>query len=566
MSSEIKTVLIADPRISRITSDIHVAVKEGPASCVVQGYKTNSNSSSTTLFNVNVPSENNLVDRNLRVNGTIQLVLDITTVDAINQSSFTICPAAFPLNQALQSASLTLNNAKVSVQSADVLNVITKQYEQRFLSKHIQTTPSFVDKYFGLATEGMNGASSAAWGGGIESAEKDSDTAGRADCEISYSFYTEAGVLVAAATQLTANTKYVVEVQLQVNEPILGMPTLEFKEDEASFMGINSLELVLQYNDLRNVFNCSLDLVTKRTAGKRFGTASDLFITDDAKLMTRQMSLHPSQYAKLNTKNVLPFDEFIAYKSTINTPADTANVEQASTQVISMRQVPDKIYILVRPQYRAQKPIWSNNLCFPITNVNIVFNNKAGLLSEMSQVELYQMSRRNGSQQSWNEFRGICRNGNGENITSLGGIVVIDPVRDLGLDDILSSGSLGQFGFQAMVSANSILNVANSTVSALELVVIASYGGCMITSQGSSATMSGLLTKSSVLEAKEGKAQIDYESLEEMAGGNLAKRGVTAIGNLLMKNRGKIGKAIGDKIAGAGAYQTSGGSKLSKYM
>jgi len=49
MSSELSTFLIEDPRISRITSDIHVAVKDGPASCVIQGYPTNSNSASTTL-------------------------------------------------------------------------------------------------------------------------------------------------------------------------------------------------------------------------------------------------------------------------------------------------------------------------------------------------------------------------------------------------------------------------------------------------------------------------------------------------------------------------------------
>jgi hypothetical protein len=75
--------------------------------------------------------------------------------------------------------------------------------------------------------------------------------------------------------------------------------------------------------------------------------------------------------------------------------------------------VPDKIYIVVRPQYRSQKAYWSNNLCYPISQVNITFNNKAGLLSKMDAYSLYQMSRRNGSQQSWSEFRGVVRNGNG---------------------------------------------------------------------------------------------------------------------------------------------------------
>jgi hypothetical protein len=115
---------------------------------------------------------------------------------------------------------------------------------------------------------------------------------------------------------------------------------------------------------------------------------------------------------------VLPFDEFVAYKTTLSLPADGQGVDSAMTNVISMRQVPDKIYIVVRPQYRSQKAYWSNNLCYPISQVNITFNNKAGLLSEMDAYSLSQMSRRNGSQQSWNEFRGVVRNGNGVKFSS----------------------------------------------------------------------------------------------------------------------------------------------------
>jgi hypothetical protein len=572
MSSELSTFLIEDPRISRITSDIQVAVKDGPASCVVQGYPTNSNSSSTTLFNVNVPSENTLVDRNLRVQGTIQCVMELTVgANAVPLAELQIIPSAFPLNQALQSASLTLNNAKVTVQSSDILNIITKQYHQRFLSKHIQTTPSMVDKYYAKAVDAMDNNKPSAWGAGVDNGEKDSDTVGRADSAISYVVYTGAGAVVAGGN-LTADTTYYVEITLEVNEPILGMPTLEFKEDESSYLGINNLELVLQYNDFKNVFNVNKELVMSFASGKKFGAqASTLFLKDDARLMARYISLHPSQYAKLNAKNILPFDEFIAYKTTLTLPADGQGVDNAMTNVISMRQVPDKIFIVVRPQYRSQKAYWSNNLCYPINQVNVTFNNKAGLLSEMDAFSLYQMSRRNGSQQTWNEFRGVVRNGNGTTYTSLGSIIVIDPCRDLGLSDMLSSSSLGQFGFQALVSCNQITGIANSVVGNIELCVLASYGGVMITERGSSATMSGLLTKTSVLEAKEkGTSSIDYEDVESLSGGNLMKKGITSLGDVIQRNRGSIAKAIrkgADVVGGAkSSYSTSGGSKLSKYM
>ena len=115
------------------------------------------------------------------------------------------CPLAFPLNQALQSASLTLNNAKVTVQSPDILNIITKQYHQRFLSKHIQTTPSLVDKYFAKAVDAMDNNKPSGWGAGVDNAEKDSDTVGRADSSISYVVRTAGGVRVVAG-DLVANT------------------------------------------------------------------------------------------------------------------------------------------------------------------------------------------------------------------------------------------------------------------------------------------------------------------------------------------------------------------------
>lgn len=574
MSSELSTFLVEDPRISRITNDIHIAVKDGPASCVVQGYPTNSNSSSTTLFNVNVPSENTLVDRNLRVQGTIQCVMELTVGGtAIPASELQIIPSAFPLNQALQSASLTLNNAKVTVQSSDILNIVTKQYHQRFLSKHVQTTPSMVDKYYANAVDAMADNKGSAWGAGIDYAEKDSDTSGRADSAINYVIYTGAGAEVPTADNLTANTTYYVEINLDVNEPILGLPTAEFKEDESSYLGINNLELVLQYNDFKNVFNVNQEVVMSFSGGKKFGTASTLFLKDDARLMTRYLSLHPSQYAKLNAKNILPFDEFVAYKTTLTLPADGVGVDSAMTNVISMRQVPDKIYIVVRPQYRSQKAYWSNNLAYPISQVNITFNNKAGLLSEMDAYSLYQMSRRNGSQQSWNEFRGVVRSGNGTTYNSLGSIVVIDPCRDLGLSDMLSSSSLGQFGFQAIVSCNKMETIANSALGNIELCVLANYAGVMVTERGSSATMSGLLTKAEVLEAKEkGTSKIDYEDVEAMSGGSLAKKGLTALGDVLKRHRASLGKSAGkavESVVGGSkmsSYSTTGGSKLSKYM
>ena len=176
--SELSTVLISDSRYADITSSVTIGVKDGPASVIHQKYQTNSNSTSSTLFNINVPSENTLIDRNLHVEGTLSCYYE-TTVASDDSITFKIVPSAFPMNQALQSATITLNNAKTSVQTQDVLQVYLKQFDQKFLSKHCQMTPSYVDKYYGKVMDAATNDGSGSYMSGIESSEKDSDTVGR---------------------------------------------------------------------------------------------------------------------------------------------------------------------------------------------------------------------------------------------------------------------------------------------------------------------------------------------------------------------------------------------------
>ena len=69
--SELCTVLISDSRYNDITDRVTIGVKDGPASVIHQKYQHNSNSTSSTLFNINIPSENTLIDRNIHIEGTV---------------------------------------------------------------------------------------------------------------------------------------------------------------------------------------------------------------------------------------------------------------------------------------------------------------------------------------------------------------------------------------------------------------------------------------------------------------------------------------------------------------
>ena len=45
-------------------------------------------------------------------------------------------------------------------------------------------------------------------------------------------------------------TNVIVVCTATVSEPLLGLPTATMKEDESNYLGINNLELLLQWNDI----------------------------------------------------------------------------------------------------------------------------------------------------------------------------------------------------------------------------------------------------------------------------------------------------------------------------
>ena len=250
-NTSLKTFLIEEPRISKITDQLKIGVKDGPASCVVQKYRANSNSSTSTLFNVNIPSINTLVDRHLTIECVMTFNATFTVpapaaVGAVQATTIvSALPSAFPMNQSLQSASITINNSKLSVQSSDVLNILTKQYHQKYLSQNLQGTPNYVDKYFALSSAASEmKRQSGSWWSNCASGEKDSDTVGRGDSDCSILLFGP-GLSVAGEDimyndcETVSSGEHRRQFNYKVKEPIFGLPGCELHENEGCFLGVN---------------------------------------------------------------------------------------------------------------------------------------------------------------------------------------------------------------------------------------------------------------------------------------------------------------------------------------
>ena len=124
-------------------------------------------------------------------------------------------------------------------------------------------TPSYVDKYYGKVKDATTNDGSGSYMSGIESGEKESDTVGRFNEDFSVIVsvndvvidHDEGEYSVINNTAVSVTVR--VECSVNVSEPLVGLPTAEMKEDESNYLSINNLELLLQWNDMRNVFNIS---------------------------------------------------------------------------------------------------------------------------------------------------------------------------------------------------------------------------------------------------------------------------------------------------------------------
>ena len=73
MSSDFKTCLIMDDRIANLTDNITYAVKKGAQQITTAEFKSTSQSTSSIVFNVVVPSLETVIDRHVMLRATIRI-------------------------------------------------------------------------------------------------------------------------------------------------------------------------------------------------------------------------------------------------------------------------------------------------------------------------------------------------------------------------------------------------------------------------------------------------------------------------------------------------------------
>jgi hypothetical protein len=558
--SDFKTVLVKDSVIGDITSDIDFAVKSGASQCTYQRFPSTSSSNSALIFNVQVPSENVVIGRDVLVNTGLTFTINCTNVPnatAPFSLGTGVSLQAFPFNELLTTATVQINNTTCSINMQDVLPSIMRMNDSRELYRWNSTTPSLPDQAYGVYSDGFGASNNGL--AGYANASYDVDQVPRGAFPLQVVRWYINNTLQAGTTPLgSATATDIIRVVLStvVTEPIFLSPFIYGNPEynQQGFLGINNMAFTFNVdatakrlvsamltntaytNYIVTTTNQGISLGDPLASQSVFsaifagGSALEAFNTTAPALLFKFLSTQPSDLVQ--TKNITPYMDFPRYlTSSANNPSVTTLTKASlTTSNLQINQIPDLLIINVRKPM-SQQTIFDPAGFLAITGISINLNNQSGLLSSASTMDLWKMSVRNGSTQSWAEFSGLQQVSvatavNGVIVPTTGSLLVINPAYDLSLPDYISCGSLGNYNFQATIGVYNQLATMNP-----EIIVITVNSGIFSTQQGVSAVYTGILTKEMVLSAKSSGQADAIHSAEcaRMIGGQMLNSPLSAM-------------------------------------
>jgi hypothetical protein len=535
MSQDFKKVLVKDDRLN-VTDAIQYAVHKGGQNMTSSQFQAISQSASSCTWNIQVPSEQTLIDRRVLWQSTVLLKLTVTgNADNAGQMpinyAVTDALSAFPLHQLATVMTCTINNNSVSLNVRDILPALLRFNDRRELQRYNGYTtvmPDLVGQYSDAVGANLN--SLGAW-----SNAADNDLYPRGAFQLDGISVGIDGLtklpspLVAPAPLAVGVTQYIY-VQFTSTEPLLVSPFIwgHPQANNQGFYGVQNMNMVFNIGDASRVWRTANNTAAAGNSplGATYINAASVVNFSDSRLIFNFLTPHPSDL--MPARNCVPFYELPRFITSPGVPFDafipsttalTPVIKTLSTSSLQLNQIPDKLIIQVRNPLSATA--WGQPDAFLcIRGLSINFNNQSGILASSTLQDLYRYSVENGSNQSWQEFSGFASipeptAGCGRKIPMSGSLLILEFGKDIQLtEDYYSAGSLGNFNLQIN------LQVANQLPYGVtpEIVLIAMNSGIWCNERGTSAQYTGILTKSDVLEAS-AQEPMYQSSVKRMIGG-----------------------------------------------
>lgn len=564
MSADFEKVLVKDPRLD-VTDTIKYAVIKGGQNVTNSKFAAVSASASQLVFNVQVPSEQTIIDRRVLLRATLKVSVTATSGLANNIVCYGVnaALASFPLHQCFDTLSATINNNTVTCNIKDVLPAILRLMEDDDLIWHNGMTPAFNDITASYSRQDplfdysyLSNSNTSLW------AASDNKRFHRGCFPISSN---PTGFFGVTGTNV---------ITYIVTEPLLLSPFMfsNTKSNNQGFYGIQNMNIVANLNDGRRCFRGPTPGVKTflKPSGTGAGVAEGITAVSidmwsvKPELLFTFITPHPSDL--MPARNIVPYYELPRYinggqpiltaaTSVLGSGAITMTASEAKFQAIQLNQIPDKLIFYTRLKSDIANQPWGQaDVSLPIQSISINFNNNSGILASATTQELWQMSKNNGVNSSWPEFLGYGTSANYDGASDISGglplvsyvplsgsYLVLEFGKDIQLtEDFYAAGSLGNFNLQCTINVNNNTGYAPANSEEWELIVITMNSGVFVCERGTSATYTGILTKQDVLDAS-AQEYYTHDDVKRLVGGGFFDSIKSGLSSLAKKGL-KMGK------------------------
>ena len=281
--STFKTCLIQDSRISNITDEETFCVMDGASQSTFQDFAATSASSSSIVFNIQIPSENIVIDRHLLLQSTITLKLtlaaaNVTTDTLVFDYGLTDSLQAFPFNSLCTTQQMTINNATVSQNTKDILPMLLRLYDRRKLNRYNSLCPSLPDCFYAEYANGLGAINNVLAGYNNQSLDEDFVPRGAFPVTIVnvlHSFIPDGSTDVTYNNQLinkagSTNNVWEIILQFTTTEPFIALSpwTNTNANNQAGLVGVNNISCNLNIDSsCSRVFSTMNEYITNISLG-----------------------------------------------------------------------------------------------------------------------------------------------------------------------------------------------------------------------------------------------------------------------------------------------------------
>jgi len=433
--------------------------KEGAQNVAYVPLTSSSHSNSGTNFALNNIGEYNLRDSRLVMTCPVTVTIPVTNATA-GELSFVTSDnfgfRQFPLNSCIQNNSHTINQASYSLNTSEILNMISRVVmSPEDMNFYQNTMPDLISSYANAT--GSNLSPLASYTSNLEG---DGVWKPRT---VGFSI---------TGNVIPANTTQNVVITCNLYEPLIDPFTNISSVSKAGLYGITGEQIQLVY--VPKLWDNMFSFGGAQT-GLTY-TAPVVSLGANATLFCIYLTPYDHMIPTIPRESVIPYNNYQYFLTNVGTVTNGSTVA-LSSQTVTVTNMPAKFIIAAVPSVGtrdAELP----NVYLTINGVSISIDNGQPQLSAANGNQLFDVSRESGLSMSRQCFLGQSLNAslnaadpaNNPVLSGCGSVLVLEPSQ-LGVRSGLAEGSVGKFIFQVLNI--SLTNNTGADLSNVTLYVIA---------------------------------------------------------------------------------------------